>query len=181
MNNIQKPNLFILTGAPGSGKSAVLRLLQQRGIFCIEEYARQIIQEQRAIQGDGVYDINPALFKELMLSRAISLFHNAPTNRITVLDRGIPDLLAYAQNFNLPIGSEQKASEQFRYSQTVFFAPSWEGIYVTDDERRMSFDEAKAFGDDLKDAYIQLGYRLIELPCSTVEDRVKLIEQKLNK
>ena len=35
----------------------------------IAEPAREIISELREINGDGIYDRNPYLFKELMLSR----------------------------------------------------------------------------------------------------------------
>jgi predicted ATPase len=69
-----KENCFILTGAPGSGKSSILNSISQKGVTCVPEFARAIIAQQRTIEGNGLYDKNPKLFKELMLSRAIHDF-----------------------------------------------------------------------------------------------------------
>jgi ATPase subunit of ABC transporter with duplicated ATPase domains len=70
-----KENCVVLTGAPGSGKSTILKILREKGYCCINEPVREVIAEQRAIRGSGVSDKNPALFVELMLSRAILRYH----------------------------------------------------------------------------------------------------------
>ena len=44
---------FVITGAMGSGKSTVLKLLQSAGLNVIEEPARQILEEQRNIGDEG--------------------------------------------------------------------------------------------------------------------------------
>lgn len=62
---------FVITGAMGSGKSTVLKLLQAEGLSVIEEPARQILAEQRSIGDEGVPEKNPKFFTQLLLSRAI--------------------------------------------------------------------------------------------------------------
>jgi len=169
-------NYFIITGAPGSGKTAILSALAQQGFSIVLETAREILEEQRAIEGDGVYDRNPALFKELLLSRAISYYKaHQYDNNLVFFDRGIPDIIAYADCFDLPRGAEIKASEKFRYNNKVFFAPSWKAIYTNDEERRISFIDAKQFGDNLKQIYESLGYELIEIPCVSPGERAAFI------
>ena len=64
-------NCVILTGAPGSGKSTTIKKLRELGCLCINEPAREIIAEQRSIDGQGLSEKEPKLFIELMLSRAI--------------------------------------------------------------------------------------------------------------
>lgn len=179
MKIMTKNNLIILSGAPGSGKSTLLQALAKQNICCIPEFAREIIHEQRAIAGDGLYDKNPLLFKELMLSRAIDRYLQADPNKLTVFDRAIPDLLAYSDCFNLKRGAELRAAKQFRYHQTVFFTPSWEAIYTNDLDRCMSFDAAKTFGDNLKNIYTNLNYNLFELPFVTAKERATLILNEL--
>ena len=39
-------NLYVITGGPGAGKTTVLRELEQQGLGCALEVARQMIQEQ---------------------------------------------------------------------------------------------------------------------------------------
>ena len=43
----------------GAGKSTVLNSIKEKGILCIEEPAREILKEQRKINGAGVPEINP--------------------------------------------------------------------------------------------------------------------------
>ena len=48
-------NLFILTGAPGSGKTTILDRLGNE-FRCVNEPAREILAEQRATGGSGMWD-----------------------------------------------------------------------------------------------------------------------------
>ncbi len=167
---------YIVTGAPGSGKTSIMNILSQKGLSFFDEPARAIISEQRNIDGQGIYDRDPYLFKELMLSRAIYQYLKAKEARtVYFFDRGIPDMLAYSQCFNLPSGAEQKAAEIYRYNPIVFFAPSWEAIFSNDEDRKLSFNQAQEFGDNLKQAYQKQGYNLIELPAVSPEDRTDFI------
>jgi predicted ATPase len=171
-----KENCIILTGAPGSGKSTLLRLLQQKGYTCVDEPARQIISEQRAIQGSGVSDRNPSLFIELMLSRAISRYQDVPDTAGTVIfDRGIADNIAYAMLYDLPFEHGWAAAARYRSNSRVFFAPNWRDIYATDEERTMTFEASAVMGDSLRMIYQKLGYEIVELPLSGPEDRVKFM------
>jgi predicted ATPase len=43
---VSNPNLFVVSGGPGSGKTTVLQELARRGFPFAPEVARQIIQEQ---------------------------------------------------------------------------------------------------------------------------------------
>ncbi|MDF1654154.1 MAG: AAA family ATPase [Coxiellaceae bacterium] len=174
-----KDNCYILTGPPGSGKTAIKEALVRRGISCIGEFAREIIDEQRSINGEGVYDKNPLLFKELMLSRSIDRYLQSDDKSLTIFDRGIPDILAYADCFELDRGEEVNAANDYRYNQTVFFAPGWEAIYSNDEDRKISYADAYAFGENLKSIYLNLDYDLVELPCSSVEERIDCIMQNI--
>lgn len=175
-----KDNLFILTGPPGSGKSEIIdAMVEEKGVACVPEFARAIIAQQCAIEGDGLYDKNPQLFKELMLSRAIHDFFETDAEKPVLFNRGIPDLLAYSDCFDLVRGAEVKAAELYQYNKTVFFAPSWEAIYSNDEDRQISFQEAKEFGDNLKSIYRELGYELLELPCASVNERFNVLMESI--
>ena len=59
-----------------------------------------------------------------MLSRSVSQYLEANEQQnITFFDRGIPDIIAYTDCFNLPAGAEEKASDYYRYNPIVFYAP----------------------------------------------------------
>jgi predicted ATPase len=84
-------------------------------------------------------------------------------------------MMAYASIFGLDYPPGQNAARQFRYNPQVFFAPAWEQIYTTDDERTVSFEVARPFGDELRALYEQLGYTLLDIPCVSIEERVEFI------
>jgi predicted ATPase len=63
-------NLFILTGAPGSGKTSILGRLGNE-FRCVNEPAREILAEQRATGGSGTWDQDASLFVHLLLQRSI--------------------------------------------------------------------------------------------------------------
>ena len=54
-----------------------------------------------------------------------------------------------------------------------------EEIYTTDDERIISFEAAKSFGDGIRKIYKEYGYTLIEVPCITPEERVQFIKRRI--
>lgn len=172
---------IVVTGAPGSGKTSVLNILAARGFSIVAEPAREIIAEQRAINGEGIYDRNPFLFKELMLSRMIANYKSQDDARSDVIfDRGMPDIIAYSDCFELDRGSELKASEVYLYHEVVFFLPSWREIYVNDKDRLISFEDAEKFGENLKQIYTTLNYQVINVPLVSPEERCEFILENLH-
>ena len=167
----------MITGPPGSGKTAVVRELVGVGIHGgVAEPARRVIAEQRAIDGDGLYDKNPRVFLDLMLSRAVADFRSMSGAPGPVFfDRGIPDLIGYAELFGLDASAAASAAAVHRYNDLVFVLPSWPEIYVTDSERRMTFEAAEAFGERVRGIYVECGYSVIDVPRDAVSARARFI------
>ena len=173
-------HLVVITGAPGSGKTPIIRELVALGFTGVAEPAREVIAEQRAIGGDGVYDRDPRLFWRLMLSRAVADFERMnDADGPVFFDRGIPDLIGYARLFGLDASAATSAAT-YRYDEVVFVLPSWPDIYVTDSERKMTFESAEAFGEHVRDVYVELGYTVVAVPRDTVAVRSRFILDTLN-
>ena len=172
-------DLYVLTGAPGSGKSAVLDSIGTL-IRCIGEPAREILAEQRAIDGDGTYDRDASLFVELLLQRSIDKHVAAQTEAGPVLfDRGVPDCVAYAALMGIDPSPSIRAAERYRYHDEVFMLAPWAEIYTTDDERTMSFADTIPFHEALADAYERTGYVLVEVPRGSVEQRSAFVRDRI--
>ena len=169
---------FVITGAPGSGKTPILRELVLLGFLGVNEPAREILAEQRAIGGSGVADKDPQLFCDLMLERAITGYQRlGGVGEPAFFDRGIPDMVGYAEVFALDTSAAWAASRHYRYDDVVFVLPAWLDIYVTDGERRMTFESARSFGDRVREVYLDLGYTIIEVPRDSVETRTRFIAE----
>jgi predicted ATPase len=173
-------NFYILSGAMGVGKTTVLSKLSELGIPCVPEPAREILAEQRLIQGMGVPEKNAGMFSMLMLSRSIyNYFENHAVGKLVIFDRGIPDMHAYAKLFRLDETPYVNAANEFRYNRTVFYLPAWQAIYTNDMERKMSFEDAKAFGDSARSIYEKLGYQILEVPRVSLDERVQFLLDRI--
>lgn len=146
------------------------------GYHGIDEPARRILSEQRRIDGDGIPSRNTMLFVELMLSRAIEDYCRLDISSAPVFfDRGIPDTVAYASLFGLEVSLSREAARNHRYNRQVFYLPSWEQIYTTDDERTMTFQAAREFGEGIRETYESLDYSLVDVPFLPEKERVEFI------
>lgn len=128
-----------------------------------------------------MYDKNPELFAQLMLSRSINLYKlNSEYEGKVIFDRGIPDLIAYPDIFKIKKKVYLNASKLYSYNTNVFMFKGWKEIYTTDDERKMDYESAAKFGSNVSNIYKELGYNLIEVPFDSVEKRVEFIINLIN-
>ena len=95
MGTTSTPRLFILTGAPGSGRpqSSADSALSS----CASANPPGVLAQQRAIDGRGTWDEDPSLFVQLLLQRSIEKYETGRmSDRTVVFDRGIPDCAVYS-------------------------------------------------------------------------------------
>ena len=180
-DRVENPNLFIITGGPGSGKTTVLLELEKKGFAFAPEVARQVIQEQVRNSGSALPWADRESYTKLMLERSIASYkEHTPSNQPIFSDRGIPDTLSYARLIGLR--DEQyirTACNQYRYASLVFIAPPWHEIYQTDSERKQNFAEAVRTYERITITYQECGYELFELPQLAPSDRAEFIINQL--
>jgi predicted ATPase len=174
---LHAPKLFIVTGAPGGGKTTLLESAAREGLTIGQEAARAVIQSQVAIDGPAVQWRNPALFAELMLDRDIQTWQALrKAGGPALCDRGIPDLVAYGRMLRLAdVDHFDRAAMLYRYNPVVFFAPPWPEIFATDAERTEDLEHAQRIYGPMRDVYEELGYRTVELPKVPVAERLAFV------
>jgi predicted ATPase len=165
----------ILTGAPGTGKTAVLGHMPSE-IAVVAEPAREILAEERAAGRPIGFDGDEDRFVDLLLRRSIEKFEAAsPFGGTALFDRGIPDCIAYAVHLGADPEPSRRAAAAHRFDDPVLLLTPWEEIYRTDDERRMTFEDVVAFHRAIMDAYRAAGYEPIELPRAPAGDRAAFV------
>ncbi len=168
---------IIVTGGPGMGKTSLIEKLRQMGHTCIQESGRHIIQAELKSGGNRVPWADRQGFAYEMFNIAVADYkHALNNNTLTFFDRGLPDVIGYLILCQLPVpDSIWSAAKLYRYHSYVFITPPWQKIYITDNERKQSFEEAKVTYDVMASVYTRLGYSLIETPKVSVGDRARFI------
>lgn len=175
--HLNNPNLFVISGGPGAGKTSVLNELEKLGFQYAPEVARRIIQEQVKAGGAALPWLDREAYTELMLQGSIESFvQHTPASKPMFSDRGIPDTLCYARLIKLVKTTFiENACHRYRYAPVVFLAPPWKEIYETDSERKQDFAEAERTFTLIAEVYRELSYQLIELPKLTPPARAQYV------
>jgi predicted ATPase len=171
-------NLYILTGAPGSGKTAILARLSDE-LWCGDEPAREVLAEQRASGANGTWDKNPSLFVHLLLQRSIEKYQMAlRSGQQAVFDRH-PGLRRLRRSSGPTQGRASRQSMCIDTNPRVIFLDPWSDIYTTDEERTMSFDETLSFSEALRDVYMRSGYAFVDVPRASADDRAAFVREMI--
>ncbi|MFC4740620.1 AAA family ATPase [Flavobacterium ponti] len=174
--------IVVLIGGPSSGKTTLINKLKEHGHVCYPEVSREVIKEAQEKGIEQLFLEQPLLFSELLLEGRKKQFFSAKNEEanIVFLDRGIPDVLAYMHYIgdSYPAFFDE-ACKEHKYSK-IFILPTWKEIYVSDDERYESYEQALLIQEHLVETYKKYGYELIEVPKDTVENRMQFLLQNLN-
>ena len=167
---------YIITGAPGTGKTTIINALKKEGYSCDKEISRELIVEQLAIRGNILPWKDQISFENQIANRRYKQYLDSPENCICFFDRSNIDCIAYLNSNKLEATSQIiEIIKNCTFNKTVFYTPIWEEIYKNDSERQESFYQSIKIDKNLKDSYIKFGYVLIEIPKLSVEERVKFI------
>ncbi|QKX07074.1 AAA family ATPase [Aquimarina sp. TRL1] len=166
---------YIITGAPGTGKSSLLLQLQKEGIHCFSELSRKVIQHQQKLKGNKTPWGDILGFAELIYQKTIEEL-KSPVNEISFVDRGLADMTAYltSQSYFIP-GYLQHFPYKKYYKNTVFLLPPWKEIYVNDPQRPQTFKEAMRIHEHLIKTYKNLSFNIETLPKTTLTKRKEII------
>lgn len=169
--------IILFIGGPGSGKTSIIEELANKGYVCYPEISRQVTLEAQKSGIDQLFLKEPLLFSELLLKGRINQYENATKEqaKYVFIDRGIPDVLAYMHY----IGDSYppnfvEACKKHTYTK-IFILPPWEDIYISDNERYETYEQAQLIHQHLIDTYESYGYQLHEVPKADLETRIAFI------
>jgi len=176
-----KTERIVITGGPGSGKTALIKYLEDQGHHVMHEISRQVILEAQKEGIEQLFLENPILFSEKLLEGRLKQFREGENCQTKTLfyDRGLPDVTAYMDFVNTHYPENfSETCLTYKYDK-VFVLPPWEEIYQQDNERYESFAQAEELFNFLKKAYENYGYNVCEVPVGSIKERVNFILEKL--
>lgn len=171
---------YILTGAPGSGKTAILRLLETLGHPVIEEAATDVIALASALGEDEPWRDPGFIDRILALQvRRQDAGRPAAGSAAVFCDRSPACTLALARflGFAVPPRLAAEAGRLLHdgaYAATAFFIRN-QGFVEPTAARRISYAESLAFERVHEEVYAELGFRLIDVPAGPLPGRAALI------
>lgn len=166
-----KKQRIAISGAPATGKTTISLELERMGYKVFHEVAREIIKDSLETGSDVLPWKDVMAFSEVVWNLRRTHYFEA-SHEINFYDRTILDSLAYLNKEQLP-PREPWALDctELRYDK-VFILPVWPEIFQTDTERMETLDECFEVDVFIREAYVQQGYELIEVPIGSVKERV---------
>jgi len=166
---------YIITGAPGTGKTTLINALRSYGYSCFSEISRQVITQQQSLNTNKTPWGDLTGFADLVYKQTLSELQ-IPLQNTTFVDRGLPDLIAYLTAQSNPIPS-YLLDFPFKtyYESTIFLTTPWKEIYCNDPQRPQSFQEAMRLHQYLIQAYQNLNFDIVLIPKTTLTKRVDFI------
>ena len=170
-------NWHVITGAPCSGKTAVIRQLEQRGYAVVHEVARAYIDAELA-QGKTLEQIKADewAFERHILEAKIKLEAGLARDDLIFLDRAVPDSIAYYTLCGLDPAEPRQKSRAVRYRKIFLFERL---SFLTDPVRSEDERTADHLGFLIEESYQSLGYTLIHVPLASVTERTEFVLARL--
>lgn len=168
---------FILTGAPGAGKTAVADHIRLLGHGVVEEAATSVIARAQAGGVEAPWE-RPEFIAEIA---ALQRAREAATSDIVFRfsDRSLFCTLALAEFLGHPIPeaileeARVLASSRWFDGRVFFFEQL--AFIVNTDARRITLEDGRRFGDVHAHIYRRFGFQLVSVPVATVAARANLV------
>ncbi len=163
----------VVTGAPSSGKTAVISELESRGCKVVHEVARAYIEDELA-KGRSLQQIkaDPLDFERRILYEKVDIETHLLAAERLFFDRAMPDSIAYFRYEGLDSTEPERLSRLTRYLRVFFFDRL---PFAQDDVRSETDETAETLERLLKTGYRELGYELIPVPVMPVNQRAQFV------
>ena len=174
---MRQTNWCVITGAPCSGKTAVIHELKQRGYKVIHEVARAYIDEMLA-SGLALDQIKADVyhFEHHILQEKVKIESTLAEDETFFFDRGVPDSIAYFKLAGLNPEEPVNQSKSVRYKRVFLFARLG---FFKDKVRTEDEKEAVKLNSLIEESYRLLEYDIVHVPVLSIKKRANFILQQI--
>jgi len=174
---------FIITGAPGAGKTAIVRQLELDGFSVVEEAATDIIAAAHA-QGTLEPWRHPSFIDAIAhLQRDRQIRASSQPDEVQFHDRCVVCTAALAVHLGYPfspfLASElERIQNEAIYQGRVFFIRH-QGFITPTEARRISLEDTLRFEKIHEETYRHFGFELVPVERGRLAERVGIIKASI--
>ncbi len=174
---------FILTGAPGSGKTAIIRQLELDGFSVVEEAATDVIALEQ-VRGVAEPWKHPSFIDTIVELQRLRLVRAArDTGEVQFHDRSAICTAALAVYLGYPFSDTllrelKRIETEAIYQRRVFFIQNL-GFITPTEARRISFKDALRFEQVHEETYRNFGFEFVSIAPGVLLDRVEAIKRSI--
>jgi len=180
---VKKFKKYVLTGGPCTGKTTILRGLEQRIYTVIPEVAREVIAEEKAKEKEnpgyrGIFPhVNLYEFEKRIIDKQFE-YEQKIIDEIVFLDRSLVDAVAYAELNGKNLGND--VYQRIRHAgYTKIFYLDQLPFYMQDRERKEHPRLARRIHEQIYKTYRQTGFDIVIVPPISIERRIEFILKNL--
>lgn len=169
-----KPKWYVITGAASCGKTTLIDSLARIGYLTVPEAARVMIDEGIK-SGKTTEEIrkDEVEFQKKVLEFKIKTENELPKDKIVFFDRAIPDTIAYLQVYGISVEDLVKICKEKKTYRKIFMLerlPFEKDYARTEDNETLNRIQVL-----LRRAYSDLGYEIIDVPATSLKERLELV------
>jgi predicted ATPase len=171
---------FVLTGAPGAGKTAILRQLELDGFSVVEEAATDVIALQQA-QAIAEPWTHPSFIDAVAdLQRQRQVRASGEPGEVQFHDRSPICTAALANYLGHPISDGlsrelERIKTEAIFQKRVFFIRNL-GFITPTEARRISFEETLHFERIHEETYRKYGFEIVSVEPGSLLERTAAIK-----
>ena len=171
---------FIISGAPGAGKTAIIRQLELDGFSVDEEAATDVIAAAQA-RGTVQPWTNPSFIDVIAnLQRDRQIRASYQPDELQFHDRCVVCTAALAVYLGYPfspfLASElERVRKEAIYQDRVFFIRNL-GYITPTEARRISFEDTVRFEKIHEETYRDFGFQLVSVEPKSLMERVSIVK-----
>jgi predicted ATPase len=175
---------YVVTGAPGAGKTAIIRQLETDGFGVVEEAATDVIGLWHA-QGITEPWTHPGFIEAILcLQQSRERRAACTTDTVQFHDRSVVCTAALADYLRFPrppklLQELRRVREENVFQNRVLFLKNL-GFVTPTEARRITYEETVRFEKIHERTYTDLGFDIASIDRGSVWDRVKLIKLMLS-
>jgi len=176
--------VYVIAGAPCSGKSTLVKALAGRGFKIIPETAEEVIRAavQAGVSVEEQRLMDPVGFQMDLLRKDFDIFDKMLTSGgdgIVIADTSFIETLVFSARAGIEMSPTVKDWLMKKRFNNVFFLAS-PANYQSTEVRMESQQVAMTISREVEEAYKQFGYQLVPIPAGmSLSERYQFVEKHI--